>query len=1131
MATRTISTKLAIEGEAEYKKAVTACAASLSTLKSSLALTESEFRGQANSLAALTAKGDALAAMYDKQQEKVSTLQEALKNAQAAQAEYNSRAAAARENVARYEQALKKLEGTTGDTSEEQTALTAELEKWKSELAEAESYQAAAARGTENWQKQLNYATVELNDLSGEIEKNNRYLAEAEQSADGCASSIDEYGKESKSAGAEADGFGTKAKGAVNQLAAALAAAGITAAVKEIAEALLDCTKAAASFETSIAKISTIADTSALSLDEIRSRIITLSGETAISAESIAEATYSAISAGVDTVSAVEFVEKATRLAAGGFTEAETAVDVLTTALNAYDMSVEETERVSDILITTQNLGKTTVDELAQSVGKVIPLASAYNVQMDNLGAAYAVLTANGVATAESGTYLKSMLKELGDSGTQVAAVLKQQTGKSFADLMSGGASLGDVLQILGDSVGGNTSAFNELWSSTEAGTGALSILGGGADNFNAVLGSMQNSAGATAAAYDKMANTTEHAQKRMTTAFDNLKIAVGTQLNPALESVYDMGTSAFSWATDFVEENPWVVSAVTALVVGLGVLAAGLAIATVGASAATTAFAALATAMVAHPVGMVVAAVVALTAALAAFCLSATSADKETKKLTKSLKESKEAYQDLQEEMQDEQKETKATVAALKELLAAEEKSESQKEAMKGMVAELNEALPDLALCYDEVAGSINMTAEELDRLTEKAAQQKEYEAQVARLSELYTERARIQADLAEKQAAYDEAVENEIWNTGSLENSLNSLTKAQEENAAQIEELEAASKEYGETQAKIATATDEMTSRVDGMVSELQALQTAYDEAQQKAYESINSQIGLFAEMDGSAKTSIDNLINTLAGQVEYMNTYSENMQKAIELGVDKGLVEKLSDGSEESAQILAAIVEGGEDKIDQLNEQFARVEEGKQDFSSAVAEMETDFDKKMGEIEKDLRDTVKEMNVADDMKTIGIDNMQGLIDGVVSRRQDVINEYMETARAALAAYKEAMAQASPSKKMIDAGRYDVQGLIVGAEGEKANLASTYESLASEALAATRKALPSALVEPSAEIRQKAQTDAIIAAVAKSGDGGVHVQQEINITAPEPVSAAETARQTRIATRDVLARIKGRQ
>ena len=168
-----------------------------------------------------------------------------------------------------------------------------------------------------------------------------------------------------------------------------------------------------------------------------------------------------------------------------------------------------ETERVSDILITTQNLGKTTVNELAASVGKVIPLAAAYGVEMDNLGAAYAVLTANGVATAEAGTYLKAILNELGNSGSTVAKVLKEQTGTSFAGLVANGSSLGDVLDILGQSVEGDATAFNELWSSTEAGVGALSIFNKGADNFNAVLGEMQDSAGATSDAYETMANTT----------------------------------------------------------------------------------------------------------------------------------------------------------------------------------------------------------------------------------------------------------------------------------------------------------------------------------------------------------------------------------------------------------------------------------------------------------------------------------------------------------------------------------------------------------------------------------------------------------------------------------------------
>ena len=58
--------------------------------------------------------------------------------------------------------------------------------------------------------------------------------------------------------------------------------------------------------------------------------------------------------------------------------------------------------------------------------------------------------------------------------------------------------------------------------------------------------------------------------------------------------------------------------------------------------------------------------------------------------------------------------------------------------------------------------------------------------------------------------------------------------------------------------------------------------------------------------------------------------METYAANIQRAMELGVDEGLVRKLSDGSQESAQILAAIVQGGEEDIQALNEELAKVEE---------------------------------------------------------------------------------------------------------------------------------------------------------------------------------------------------------
>ena len=163
-------------------------------------------------------------------------------------------------------------------------------------------------------------------------------------------------------------------------------------------------------FEDAMAKVSTIADTTEVPLDELRSQILALSSQTGISANEIADNVYNAISAGQKTGDAVNFVTNSTKLAKAGFADAGAALDVLTTILNAYGMEASEVTNVSDMLIQTQNLGKTTVAELSSSMGKVIPTANAYHVQLDQLCAGYAKMTANGVATAESTTYMNSML-------------------------------------------------------------------------------------------------------------------------------------------------------------------------------------------------------------------------------------------------------------------------------------------------------------------------------------------------------------------------------------------------------------------------------------------------------------------------------------------------------------------------------------------------------------------------------------------------------------------------------------------------------------------------------------------------------------------------------------------------
>lgn len=334
---------------------------------------------------------------------------------------------------------------------------------------------------------------------------------------------------------------------------------------------------AAMSFETAMAQVETIAGDASVSykgnMTDMSDAIMQLSSDTGIAAEDIALATYGAISAGVDTSKSVEFVATANALAVGGFTDMATSVDVLTTTLNAYGDKAGTAESISDKLITTQNLGKTTVNELASSMGKVIPSASAYGVSIDNLCASYVAMTKGGIATAESTTYMKSMLNELADSGSAVGTILQDETGQSFGQLMASGMSLADVIDILGQSVNGDSEKFAQLWGSTEAGTGALAILNGGTADFNNTLSAMGDSTGAASSAMDKMNDTSAHNMQVAMNDIKNAAIELGGAFAPVmsgLASVVSTVASAFS-------RLPQPVQTVIAVVLGVVAVAGPL--------------------------------------------------------------------------------------------------------------------------------------------------------------------------------------------------------------------------------------------------------------------------------------------------------------------------------------------------------------------------------------------------------------------------------------------------------------------------------------------------------------------------------------------------------------------------
>lgn len=168
MAVRQITTRLAIDGEQEYKKQLAAVNRELGNLGAEMKLVDAQFKGQANSSEALRAKHNQLKQSIEQQTVKVESLKDALEEAKQAYTENDAR--------------------------------------------------------TDSYRRQLLSAETALAKLNSELSENDKLLKEAENSADGCAKSIDGYGKAVKDAAGKTDdldaglgGIGGALKGLRNE--------------------------------------------------------------------------------------------------------------------------------------------------------------------------------------------------------------------------------------------------------------------------------------------------------------------------------------------------------------------------------------------------------------------------------------------------------------------------------------------------------------------------------------------------------------------------------------------------------------------------------------------------------------------------------------------------------------------------------------------------------------------------------------------------------------------------------------------------------------------------------------------------------------------------------------------------
>jgi len=311
----------------------------------------------------------------------------------------------------------------------------------------------------------------------------------------------------------------------------------------------------------------------------------------------LARGLFQTVSASVSADQALGVLEVSTRAAVAGNADLFATVDGLTSVMNAYgnealgaSTQLEASQRVADLFFQTNRLGKTTVEELSRSLGQVAPVAAALEVPFEDVSAALATMTAQGLNTRRSTTFLAQALSNVlrpTDEARRVAGEL----GVEFSSAALASKGLLGFLADMKMAAGDDQEAMAKLFGSVEA-FKAVTILTSeqGIDKFSQSLLQMRDAAGSVDTALEKVSATAGMQGARLREAGKALFQALGFATLGARTSAVKIMADALSTLADLASRNQGLVrllmgvaaaaSAITAGVGGIVAVTAGLAIA-----------------------------------------------------------------------------------------------------------------------------------------------------------------------------------------------------------------------------------------------------------------------------------------------------------------------------------------------------------------------------------------------------------------------------------------------------------------------------------------------------------------------------------------------------------------------
>lgn len=742
MAVRRVSVRVAIDGESEYKRAINSLKQETSIYKNELKGVDEAYKNNKDSMEYLSKRGDALGKVWKQQNEEARKIHEALINAKKAQEDYAKKVAESEAEVKKASEALNKYKESGEGSDEETKKLKEALDEANTSLDKNRAYLDAATRGVDNWRLQESKINSELKSTEAAIDANNQKM--------------EEYTNKS-------EGMGN----AVENLAQVLVANQIVSGLKEVAGALTECIDEAVKFESAFADVVKTVDGSDEQISALKDDILLLSTKLPYSAEQISAIASLGGQLGVSVDDVASFTEVMLGLGSATNLTAEDAATMIAQFSNITGLKPDSYEAFASALVHLGNNSATTERNIMEMSQRIASTGSVVGLSETEILGLSTALSSVGISAEAGGTSMSKLMsnisnalsvggKEL-DKYAKVAGMSREEFKKL------GDQSMMDALNAFIKGIDDSSDSLKALADAdindVRMKQAILSLANSEKDlaYYTQMAGDAFKDNSALAEEVSKKNETSASKNELLKNSFQNLKIAIGEQLQPTMDKFKGKLTDVVKSITDWVKQNPQLVKAIGAVVTVMTGLATGV----IAVTAAAKALNVVMTLIEAHPTVALITAIIgglvalgttlAMVASENAIYVRGQQEFAEVAAQTQGLiDELNESYKQTAEQTMMTSEKADEYLDRLEELEGQGELTASEQEEYNKLIEALKILYPDLNLEIDENTGKLKdgtqAIRDQIDAINEKIM--------ISAMEETITELYKNQLELEKEQA-----------------------------------------------------------------------------------------------------------------------------------------------------------------------------------------------------------------------------------------------------------------------------------------------------------------------------------------------------------------------------------------